>query len=356
MKIPLSLLIKPVSGACNMRCSYCFYADIADKRSRKNLGLMTDETAELLVRRALEGGRPGVTFIFQGGEPTLWSLDKYRRFIEAVKGSGARNTKIDYAIQTNGLIIDDEWARFFRENKFLVGLSIDGPQDIHDVNRKDAAGEGTFSRVMNAARILKKHGVDFNILTVVHDGMTDNGVNIYRYYKAHGFRYLQFIPCIDDFGAERTRLSPKRYGRFLKSLFEAWHNDYKSGDYVSIRHIDNLIGILQGRPPENCAQEGRCGVYFVVEADGSLYPCDFYCLDKWRLGSLADENCFEVNGKHKEFLAGADRPPARCAVCKYFALCRGGCRRDREPDLKISKYCKAYGKYYDAVSAIAGIR
>lgn len=335
-----------------MRCAYCFYTDVTDNRSQKNLGVMTDETTELLIRQALKGGRTAVTFSFQGGEPTLWGLQRYRNFVACVKHFNVSGTKISYALQTNGLFIDDEWAEFLRGNKFLVGLSVDGLKDIHDANRRDIAGERTFSRVMNAARILKKHNVDFNILTVVHNENADSGVRIYRYFKAQGFRHLQFIPCIDDFGVTETRLTSERYGKFLTSLFEAWYKDYTVGDYISIRHIDNLIGIMQGRLPENCAQGGKCGVYYVVEADGSLYPCDFYCTDERQLGSLTDETCFEVNGKHKEFLAGAGLPPALCVACEHFAICRGGCRRDREPGLTVSKYCAAYKIYYAAVKRV----
>lgn len=312
---------------------------------------MTTKTAELLIRRALEK-QCDITFAFQGGEPTLWGLENFQFFVKTVNKLNMDGVNISYGLQTNGLVINDEWAKFFYENKFLIGLSIDGLKDTHDANRIDNQGEKTFLRVIGTARLFKKYNVDFNVLTVVRDQNARDAVKIYRYFKAQGFRHLQFIPCIDNFGVEQFGLTPERYEKFLTALFEAWHKDYIARDYVSVRHIDNLIGILQGRPPESCAYSGKCGVYFVIESDGGLYPCDFYCTDRWRLGSIENENCFELTNKHKEFLAMSAVPLPECETCELYNMCRGGCRRDREPNLIANKYCSSYKAYYPTVKKL----
>ena len=336
----LTLLVKPAAGLCNMDCRYCFYK--SESRTRENR-IMTDETADMLIRRIREYQPSVLSVVFQGGEPTLAGLDFYRRFVNRIK----ENIKapVYYALQTNGLLIDGEFARFFRDNGFLIGVSLDGDRSVCDRYRLDTDGCSVFDRVLNTVSILEKHGVDFNILSVVDSKNAGDIEETYAFFKRQGFRFLQFIPCVD--GNYGVSLSSEQYAEFLKKSFDLWYEDFINGEYVSVRHIDNYINILMGIPPENCAMCGVCGNYFVAEADGSLYPCDFYCKDEYLLGSVYDAKPFEMNGKQKQFIEQSYLIHGRCKECLYYPLCRGGCRRDRGESLTENTYCGAYKEFFD---------
>jgi uncharacterized protein len=356
----LSLLIKPASGNCQLRCRYCFYENVTLSRQIANYGLMSPETQEILVRNAIAETDEQCSFSFQGGEPTLIGLPFYRRLIELQQHYKTEYKKdglvINNVIQTNGLLLDDEWCDFFRSNHFLVGLSLDGDKDIHDANRQDAQGKGTYNRVLKAARLLDRQGVDFNILCVVTRELARRGKHVYRELVKQGFRYLQFIPCIDDFGAEPGSsphaLTADRFGQFLKDVFDEWHQDFLSGRYISVRHFDNWVHMLQGRPPETCSMAGRCTCYGVIEADGSVYPCDFYVLDPWKLGSIREHSFAELLSGElaRHFVDDSVPTNEKCQSCEHYSLCRDGCRRDREPldpvNGALNAYCCAYEQFF----------
>ena len=360
----LNLLIKPASGNCQLRCRYCFYENVSESRETSNYGLMTLDTLDLLVKKAIAETTEQCSFAFQGGEPTLAGLDFYRELIRLQEKYRAEFQKISLvihnAIQTNGMLLDDDWCAFLAQHKFLVGLSLDGDKDIHDLNRIDAQGKGTYTRAMKAAKLLEKHQVEFNILVVVTRQLARRAKHIYHTLVKNGFRYLQFIPCIDDFGKEPGSspfsLTAERYGDFLKTLFDEWYKDFMAGQYISIRHFDNWIHMLQGQPPETCSMSGRCTCYGVVEADGSVYPCDFYVLDPWKLGTV-QENTFEemlTCQLAEDFLQASWPVASKCQACKYYPICRGGCRRDREPllagegqEASLNIYCDAYLAFFD---------
>ena len=217
---PLSLLIKPASGNCNLRCKYCFYHSIAENRTMPSYGRMTLETLEILVKKALDQADYSCTFAFQGGEPTLAGLDFYCKLIEYVKLYNTKKIKVNYAIQTNGMVIDNEWAKFLHEYNFLVGLSLDGYKDLHDIMRVDVASKGTFNRVMNTVELFNKYKVEYNILCVVNDYLACHVQKAYNFFKKNGFQYLQFIPCLDPLGeipgGNEYSLTPERYALFLK--------------------------------------------------------------------------------------------------------------------------------------------
>lgn len=336
----LTLLIKPAAGLCNMRCRYCFYQAASAERENR---IMTRQTADELIRK-IKAYRPSrVSVLFQGGEPTLAGTDFYRYFTRRMKESVP--APVTYGLQTNGLLIDDAFAELFREQGFLVGLSLDGAKRTNDRYRRDGGGEGVLPRVLEAAALLRGHGVDFNILSVVDDENAREIEATWRWFKKHGFRFLQFIPCLDE--GSGISLSPEGYERFLKQSFDLWYGDFLRGDYISVRHIDNYIGVLMGRPPENCAMGGVCGGYFVVEANGDLYPCDFYCRDDYRIGAVADAEPFAINNKHRAFIDQSRLIHDRCRGCRYYPLCRGGCRRDRINGLTENRYCGAYTRFFD---------
>lgn len=350
------LLIKPASGGCNLRCTYCFYRDETEKRRCASYGVMTEQTQEAVIRKALAAVARACTFAYQGGEPTLAGLGYYRRAAALQKQYRREGVRIYNAIQTNGYRLGDEWAHFFAENRFLVGLSLDGVRKTHDCYRLGPDGNGTFDEILKTARLFDRCGVAYNILTVVNAWTAQCSKEIYRFYRDCGYRYLQFIPCLDPLdetpGAEDYSLTPALYGRFLCELFDLWYADLTHGRPVSIRQFDNYVQMRMGYPPESCGMCGICGVQDVVEADGGVYPCDFYVLDDYRLGNLNDDDFDAIDHRRRElrFLEESVQPDERCRGCAHFALCRGGCRRYREPRvngrLGRNVFCAAYEQFF----------
>lgn len=336
----LVLLVKPAAGLCNMNCRYCFYRSASEGREN---GIMSEETVRALIKRVKEFAPSSLSVMFQGGEPTLAGLDFFERFTEKIRTE--ISAPVSYSLQTNALLIDDAFARFFRKNGFLLGVSLDGGKKTNDRYRLDKNGGSVFPQVLNSISLLEKHGVDFNILSVIDDENAADIKNTYAYFRKHKFGFLQFIPYIDE--GCGVSLSAENYEMFLKKSFDLWYDDFTKGDYVSIRHIDNYINILLGRQPENCAMCGTCGHYFVVEANGDIYPCDFYCKDEFKLGSVFDEKPFESSEKHRAFIDESLIIHPHCKDCKYYALCRGGCKRDRENGFTANKYCKAYYNFFE---------
>ncbi len=353
----LNLLIKPASGSCNMRCAYCFYDDVGDSRTVKRRGLMSLDTLERVVKASLREATHQCTFGFQGGEPTLAGLPFFRALIEFERRHNVHRAQILNTIQTNGQLIDGEWASFLAEHRFLTGLSIDGPKDMHDALRLDPAGKGTHNQAMRAARMLTKAGAEFNILSVVTRALAAHPDAAYAFYRRQGFRYLQFIPCMDELGNQPGghdhSLDAALYGRFLMRTFDLWHQDYIAGQPVSIRAFDNYVTMLMGYPPESCAMAGRCTASLVVEADGEVYPCDFYALDEHRLGNLRQQSVQELlcGEAARAFVEPSLAVHPDCAACRHMPICRGGCRRDREVleggALGRNRYCESYRMLFD---------
>lgn len=346
---PLTLLIKPAAGLCNMRCGYCFYRTAAEERENR---VMTFGTVDVLLQKIKEHAPVSLSVVFQGGEPTLAGPAFFRYFVSQAKGT--LNMPVSYALQTNGLLLDNAFAAFLKENGFLVGLSLDGNRATNDRYRVTGQGKSTFDAALRAAKTLRVHGAKFNILSVIDDRNAGDLARTWAFFKEQDFRFLQFIPYVDDVSG--VALSPENYARFLKECFNLWYTDYTAGRYVSVRHIDNYLGILLGYPPESCAMRGVCGNYFVIEADGSLYPCDFYCKPAYRLGSVFDDAPFAPSEKQKAFIRQSEVIRNRCKHCKYGFLCRGGCRRDRNSEGTENRYCQAYQAFFnDAIDRMESI-
>ena len=354
---PVSLLIKPASSLCNLRCKYCFYHFISDSRMIKSYGIMSDETMEVLVKKALDYADNTCTFAFQGGEPTLAGLEYFKKFVETVKKHKTKSINVNYALQTNGIAIDEDWAAFLADNNFLTGISLDGFKDIHDSSRLDSRGKGSFNKVMEAINLFNRFHVEYNILCVVNSYTARHVHKVYNFFKKNNFKYLQFIPCLDPLneipGEHDFSLTPERHTHFLKNLFDEWYNDIIRGNMTSIRYFDNLVGMLMGYPPESCGMSGICTAYFVVEADGGVYPCDFYVIDEWYLGNIRDigYNDLKNSEKSKEFMEISKYIDPSCRECSFYSLCRGGCRRSREPFLDsrpaLNYYCSSYKAFFE---------
>lgn len=350
----VNLLIKPASGLCNLRCRYCFYEDVSSLREQKSYGIMTEETTEALVKRIFEQPRNRISIGFQGGEPTIAGLDFFQRFTALADRYNTRHVPISWSIQTNGTLLNEEWARFFAQHRFLVGLSLDGPAAEHNALRVDPDGKGTFQRVMHAAAMLQSYGVEFNILCVVTGYTARHGRKLYQFFRSRGFDFLQFIPCLDPLEAERGSLkfslTPEKYAIFLCDVFDCWFRDWLQGNYASVRLFDDYVHLLCGQPAGTCASSGACGQYFVVEADGGVYPCDFFVLDEWRMGSIRESSFEELAASEPalRFLKESHERNPDCADCPYQFICRGGCRRDRQEQAdRANYYCPAFRRFFD---------
>lgn len=353
---PVSIMIKPASGLCNMQCKYCFYKDVAKNRQQESYGIMKLETLEQTIRKTLEHAEGMCSIVFQGGEPTLAGLEFFRKAIEYQQKYNYKKIPICNSIQTNGYELNDEWADFFKENDFLVGLSIDGTQSTHDEYRVDGEGKGTYNRIMESVALLKKYEVEFNVLTVVNAKTAANIRSIYDFYKKNNLRYLQFIPCLDPLenqqGEEEFSLTSKQYGEFLKTLFDLWYQDIKKSDYIYIRYFDNIIAMFIGYPPESCDMAGTCSMQYVVEADGGVYPCDFYVLDKYKLGNMNTESYEQLDKQrvNNAFITSSLARQDKCKECYYFYLCRGGCKRNRQKledgSFGESVFCEAFQDFF----------
>lgn len=353
----MSVMIKPASGLCNMRCRYCFYMDEVSNRETGCLGIMEESTLEAVLREVLRHATGHCTVAFQGGEPTLAGLDFFRRAVELERELNVNRCVIQNVIQTNGYVIDAQWAEFFAREGFLVGVSLDGQKELHDLNRVDAAGKGTFGRVMNTVKLLQAHKVEFNILTVVTAQTCRHARKLYQFFDKLALPYQQYIPCLDPFDTQRGSfpwsLTPELYGRFLCDLFDCWYADAVKGKRKFNRYFDNLLAILAGGRPEACGMLGFCSSQIIVEADGSVYPCDFYVLDKWKLGNFRTDSLETIEEKRRQlqFVELSTKRHPDCLQCRWQSLCRGGCRRDRSNEihgeLGKSYFCQSYQMFFE---------
>lgn len=348
----IGFLIKPASSSCNMRCRYCFYADVAEHRTVRSYGIMREEVMEALIERALGlGDDARITFAFQGGEPTLAGLDFFTAFMDAVERRRTHQT-VNYALQTNGYLIDDTWATFLAEHRVLVGVSLDGYRDMHDWLRPDAAGQGTYHRVMGAIAALKRAGAEYNILTVLTAQLAKHPQKLYRFLRSNNFRYVQLIPCLPGLeGADdEFALTPELFASFYKVFFRLWLADYRAGRAPSITLFDNLIPLFAGIPPQQCGMLGACAPQFVVESSGDVYPCDFYVLDRYRCGNVLTDSleAMATCDALRTFLAEPRRRCSQCADCPFERICHRNCKR-----LNIAYYREDYCGYRDFLEEAA---
>jgi len=350
----INLLIKPASSLCNMRCEYCFYQDVAVNRDMACYGMMAENTLEAIVKNAFSFVEESCCFAFQGGEPTIRGLDFYEKLILLQQKYNINGCKVTNCIQTNGYIIDEKWATFFKKHHFLVGISLDGDMDMHNTFRKDAAGKGTFNHVMKSINLFKKYDVEFNILSVITRQSARHVERLFAFYNANKFNFIQLIPCIeplqDSPGKSKDTMTADRYGAFLCRAFDYWYRGIIENHYISIRYFDNIWNILQGMQPEMCSMYGRCVPQFVIEADGGVYPCDFYVLDEWKLGNVLQNDFDQLLKSHMWdlFMRRSVELPTQCKQCQYFSLCRNGCYRDRVPrgEEMQNYYCGAYQTFF----------
>ncbi len=343
-----NLLIKPVSARCNMACSYCFYSDLAKHFSK--LEIMKEEDIPLLLDWLISSLSPSsfLSITFQGGEPTLIGLSFYRRFVLEVERRNKKNIRVTFSLQTNGYNITEEWALFFKEKGFLLGISLDGNEDVHNRYRLDKVGNKSFSRVLESIRILEKYGVPYNVLSVITH--ITEPLSWYRFFKRSGIRHLQFIPCLDNLGEINSReysLKTEDYTNFLVKVFPLWFRDWKNGNYISIRFFEEIINKVLEDDNVSCSITGECGRYLVLEADGTLYPCDFFVLDEWKIGKFNEYKNYEEalnSTQMKRFISSHSEKSEACLSCRWKNICNGGCPRYRRENNAI--YCTSYKEFF----------
>lgn len=364
------LLIKPASGACDLGCRYCFYNDEMSCRADAVRGMMKHETIAAILDKAIKKCAAAaipepLSIGFQGGEPLLAGLDFFRFVCEFVKGNNPRGVKVSYFLQTNGTHLDPEFAKFFAANGFLIGLSVDGPKDYHDRQRMTKDGKSCFNRVMRAAENMRRAGADFNTLTVLTSATATHAQAIYGFFARSGFRFQQYIPCVAPLDAREGSelgLGADEYGEFLCRMFDLWYADACRGKscYVYNRDFENWVGILAGRSPEECGMCGVCSEQYLIESDGSVYPCDFYALDEYYLGDLVHDSFDDIDRARARigFIDASRAVPDECRECKWFSLCRNGCRRNRVGGAAsplsaadhpggVNRFCAAYRRFFE---------
>lgn len=323
-----TVLIKPVSADCNLSCAYCFYSPKSSLYPESN-PRMSEETLKIMIEEVLMTGAPRVNFIWQGGEPTLAGLEFFERVIEYQKLFKYPNQMIENSIQTNGLLVDEKWAEFFKRENWLVGVSLDGSRKEHDSYRVHEDGSGSYYSVRNALDILRNMGVQYNILVLLNNINVKTPKRLYRNLVEEGHKYLQFIPCIemDSMGEVADfSITPEEYGKFLVEVFDEWVKDIPQ---VHVRDFEDiLIKIVNGTAP-NCVYNGKCGDYIVMEYNGDVYPCDFFVEPEWLLGNIRETSIEEIitSTKFREFKERRSLQEA-CLECRWGEYCHGGCQKN----------------------------
>jgi uncharacterized protein len=377
-------MAKPASSTCNLDCTYCYYLSKATLAGGPGAGKMSDEILELHIRQYIEGVTGDeVIFTWQGGEPTLMGLDFFRRAVELEKKYARPGQKIQNDLQTNGVLLDEEWAAFLKSNRFLVGLSIDGPREIHDHYRVSKGGQPTFDKVLAAARLLQRHGVPFNTLTCVHRFNGRRPLDVYRFLRQElNSTYIQFIPIVEhrDFRRappqswDRARLprdgepaarpgtpesivtdwsvDPDDWGYFLCTVFDRWLK--QDIGKVMVNHFETLVAQHLGLPPQMCIYSETCGRAVAVENDGSVYACDHYVYPEFRLGNLREGRLGEMVGSTRQSEFGQAKSatlPQYCRQCSFLRDCWGECPKNRfiltpdgEPGLNY--LCRGFKKFF----------
>jgi uncharacterized protein len=378
------LLSKPTGPICNLDCEYCFFLS-KEMLYPGDRFRMADELLETYVRQLLESHRTSeVTVAWQGGEPTMMGLDFFRRSIELVDRYRKPWQRIDYTIQTNGVLVNEKWARFFKEHNFLVGLSVDGPEELHDAYRVDKRGRGSFERVMTGYRHLQAEDVDVNVLCTVHAMNQDRPLDVYRFFRDEmGVRFMQFIPIVErttetllplaNLGWSTNRgearplytqagnrvtdrtVGPDAYGRFLIEVFDEW----VKGDVgeVFVQMFDVALANWHGEPPGLCIFSETCGLALALEHNGDLYSCDHYVEPDHLLGNILETPMAEMVSSPQQIAFGQakrDSLPQYCLDCDVRFACHGGCPRNRfattpDGEAGLNYLCPSYKAFFGHV-------
>ena len=349
-----SPMIKPVCGACNLVCTYCYYRETSDHfdgPARR----MSDEMLRTVVRTFCQTAHPCPHFSWQGGEPMLAGLDFFQKAVAYQQAYRREGQNVVNAFQTNGTLIDADWCRFLKRWDMLIGISIDGPPEIHDKNRIYPNGSGSQADVLRGLRLLQEHKVEHNVLVLVHGDNVDKPKEVVRFIRELGEDFLQFIPCVVT-GLDRSlpghdAVEPIAYGQFLCEVFDEWLSIGPERLYV--RMFNNLVMAAAGLEPEYCVFRRSCAGCLLIEHNADVFPCDFLVQPEWRLGNLMTDSLSQIfrHPKWLEFRKLKSALPEPCQACSHTHLCNGGCPRDRFggqlPDDEPNYLCKGYKLFLD---------
>lgn len=369
---PLYVMLKPAGSLCNLRCKYCYYLEKNALYTEQKNHVISDEMLDKFIREYIEAQTsPDVLFCWHGGETLMRPISFYRRAIE-LQRKYARGRRIDNTIQTNATMLTDEWCEFFRENNFLVGVSIDGPQEFHDEYRRTATGKPTFHKVMQGIRLLNKHNVEWNALAVVNDFNADYPLEFYNFFKEIGCHYIQFTPIVErrierndglslapgmEEGGELVDFSvtPEQWGKFLCTIFDEWVR-HDVGTYF-IQIFDATLANWAGVQPGLCSLAKECGHAGVMEFNGDVYSCDHFVYPEHLLGNINEKTITEMmyGEKQREFAKlKHELLPQQCRECPVEFACYGECpknrfTRDKYGNPGLNYLCKGYRQFFEHV-------
>lgn len=370
---PLYVMAKPVGAVCNLSCKYCYYLEKSNLYKDVSKHVMSDELLEKFIKEYINSQTmPQVLFTWHGGETLMRPLSFYKRVVELQKLYGKGRT-IDNCIQTNGTLLTDEWCQFFKENNWLVGISVDGPQEFHDEYRKNKHGHPSFIKVMKGIELLNKYGVEWNAMAVINDYNADYPIEFYNFFKSIGCKYIQFTPIVERICQHEDgrylatplqegekladfSVSPEQWGNFLCELFDEWvKNDV--GEYF-IQIFDSTLANWIGEQPGVCSMAKTCGHAGVIEFNGDVYSCDHFVFPEYKLGNIYQKTLVEMMYSDRQLEFGQMKQkslPGQCKECEFLFACNGDCPKNRfartatgEPGLNY--LCKGYYKFFKHVA------
>jgi uncharacterized protein len=377
------VLAKPAGPTCNLSCSYCFYLDKKALYPGTRSFRMSEDVLERFTQQYIETQPADVReiqFAWQGGEPTLMGLRFFERVVELQKRYARPGLAIENALQTNATLLDDDWGRFLSQNGFLVGISIDGPAELHDAQRRDRRGRGSFGSVMRGLEVLKRNRVEFNTLTVLHRDNCNDPAGLYDFLVEIGSKHLQFIPIVEHTGLLRAdeaqtargplgdgsgvevsarSITPEQWGRCLNGIFDRWLEADGVGN-IFVQLFETMLGLLMGVPGALCVHAEHCGRGLAIEHNGDVYSCDHFVSPEYELGNIADTNLGDMVEGTRQRRFGRDKRdalPGYCRRCDHLRLCGGACPKDRishTPDGEpgLAYLCDGYRAFYDHVTPV----
>ena len=373
---PLYVMLKPIGSRCNLDCDYCYYLEKANLYTNEDKGhVMSEQLLEKFVKQYIESQTmPQVMFTWHGGETLMRPLSFYKKAIEFQKKYGA-GRQIENSLQTNGTLLNDEWCEFFKENNFLIGISIDGPQEFHDEYRRDKMGRPSFHKVMKGIRLLQKHDVEYNVMAVVNDYNSDYPVEFYQFFKEIGAQFIQFTPIVERLRVKKSPLklataneddneakladysiSPEKWGRFLCGVFDEWIKEDVGRIYVQI--FDSTLANWVGEQPGLCTMAKTCGHAGVMEFNGDVYSCDHFVFPEYYLGNINVKPLTSMMYSEKQLKFGNDKfdkLPKQCRECDFLFACYGECPKNRFVKDKygnpgLNYLCKGYYQFFNHVA------
>ena len=355
---PLYVMLKPVGAICNLRCNYCYYLEKKELYPEDKNYTMSDRLLEKFIEEYINSqSMPDVLFTWHGGEALMRNIGFYEKALYFQKKYG-RNHRIQNALQTNGTLLTDKWCKFFKDNDFLIGISLDGPQHCHDKYRKTKDKRPSFYQVMKGIELLKKHEVEFNILAVVNDYNVNYPLDFYNFFKSLGVQFIQFSPIVERIGGEMApwNVPADKWGDFLITIFDEWVKQDVGKTYIQI--FDAMLANWVGVEPGVCIFAKKCGHAGVMEFNGDVYSCDHFVYPKYKLGNIYSKTLIEMMHSPEQIKFGNDKYdllPWQCKSCKYQFACNGECPKNRiintmdgEPGLNY--LCEGFYKFYDHIA------